>query len=248
MDNIQLNNANIKNLTQLWKIMGTQSIPLRSARTTQMSISWPYRYWFESTPVIADLTYSVNQVMDNYLIPVWEEPNALGFNLETVLITNGFKIMLEQTAMYLDLKTFQEKTLSNLKLLAVSSGQDIKTWTDIAEQSFMYEIDQSVIENIAINPDIKLLTAYLNDVPVATALLFTTDNIVGIHQVGVLAQYRGQGIARKLIQDVIKLCNEAPNRYITLQASSAGESLYKSLGFKEQFKIRSFQRINKTIS
>lgn len=43
--------------------------------------------------------------------------------------------------------------------------------------------------------------------------------------------YRSQGIARRLVEQVISTCEEMGVRYIRLHASDAGRPLYESIGF-----------------
>ncbi len=210
-----------------------------------MSHSWPNRCWLEpdlivEAPPVNSL--GVGLLEKNAIVPLWFHPHLLVENLEEQLTNNGFEILFEQTAMYLDLKNSPiEEPLSN-QYLSIQDEQNIDLWVDIAARSFEYEIDSAVIQRIITDPNVQLLTVYLDNKPAATAMLFNTDNVVGVHQVGVLPNYRGKGIADKLMQHIINQCRAMPARYITLQASVAGKKLYQNLGFKEQFKIKNYQR------
>lgn len=72
--------------------------------------------------------------------------------------------------------------------------------------------------------------------------MYKTGDVIGVHLIGVPAEYRGKGIARAIMNYVIQLSIEIGSQYLTLQASSAGEPLYRSLGFKEQFLIKNYRR------
>ena len=251
MNDKQLKTANIENLTQLWKQMGARPCFSEGMEKFQMSVSWPNRCWIESELLIDEIStiaHRINQTTEDVIVPVWVELGGLTEQLESILTSSGFEALFEQTAMYLDLENYPIMGQSDLELLPIDSERDIRTWTDIAARSFEYEIDNSVIQKIAVNSNVKLFMAYLGDHPAATAMLFNTGDVTGIHQMGVLPEYRGQGIARKLMQDIINLCIQMPARYITLQASTAGEPLYSSLGFKRQFKIQNYQRTIKVNS
>jgi ribosomal protein S18 acetylase RimI-like enzyme len=65
---------------------------------------------------------------------------------------------------------------------------------------------------------------------------------MGVHLVGVIADFRGRGIARALMQYIINLSIALDGKYLMLQASAAGESLYRELGFMKQFTIKNYQR------
>ena len=210
-----------------------------------MSVSWPRRCWHESiasTHEMSDISRNITVISKNCTFPVWMSESISTSQLRKVLRDNGFEIVLEQLAMYKDMENYPLGTCSDLELVRAKSQKDIEVWTNTAAISFGYEIDISVIRKIALNPDVQLVLAHIKHYPAATAMLFKTGSILGIHQVGVLPEYRGKGIARKLMQDVMNQCSQLAVRYITLQASAAGKSLYQSLGFKPQFKIHSYQR------
>ncbi len=243
MKQAQLNQAHLENLTQLWMRMGARPCPLEGMESFLISDSWPNRCW-PNTLVFDDdsasIAQGIRQMPKASIVPVTDLRSATTTDLESLLTSNGFEIRSEQKAMYLDLKDYPVKAQSTLKLAPVSSGQDIDIWTDIASTSFEYKIDPAVIRKVAVDPDVRLLMAYVDDRPVATIMLFMTDTICGIHQLGVLPEYRGQGIAGKLMQDIIALCSTLNGRYITLQASMAATWLYKALGFTQQFNIHNW--------
>ncbi|GAA3526476.1 hypothetical protein GCM10022394_01980 [Zobellella aerophila] len=76
----------------------------------------------------------------------------------------------------------------------------------------------------------------------ATALLNKTGEVIGVHQVGVPPEHRGKGIANGLMQRLIAACQDWGDRHITLQASGAGEDLYRRQGFEPRFRIKSYRR------
>lgn len=247
MNQQQLISANIENLTQLWKRMGTTPHIMDNAGSLFYSDNWPHRCWFESKLnryEASTITKFIEQIKNHYILPVWLQPGIPMSDLEERLRNNGFEMVLQQTAMVLEMKNYQQQAASEFNIIEVNSTSDIDIWTDIAARAFSYEINSDVIRTIVDMPEVQLLLAVINNHPVATALIFNTGNVVGVHQVGVLEQFRGQGIARKLMHHVINQCATLPARYVTLQASVTGAVLYKSLGFKPQFKIKSYQRRN----
>jgi ribosomal protein S18 acetylase RimI-like enzyme len=245
MNEQQLMSANIENLTQLWKRMGATTCSSDKTARLFLSNSWPHRCWFESKVNNKEPTMmaeSIEQIKDHHILPVWLQPGTSTTGTQETLKKNGFDVVLEQTAMVLELQNDAKKESSDLKITEITSDRDSDIWTDIAARSFNYEIDPFVIREITGMPDVQLLQAYRHNHPAATALIFHTGNIVGVHQVGVVEKFRGQGIARKLMQHVINRCSSLSARYITLQASDSAKHLYKSLGFKSQFKIKNYQR------
>jgi len=243
----ELNEANIINLSALWKKMGIQKCTDNSISTLHSSVSWPYRCWFDwetNAFEISFLDKTFNELDNNYIVPVWGGLAESVSILEKTLIDYAFEISFEQTAMYLNLENYDILGQHNLEVSTITSEQDVEIWTNIAAESFGYVIDVSVIHKIANTPDVELLLAYIDDQPAATAMLFRTGDIIGVHQVGVLQKYREKGVARVFMQYIIERCIEQTAKYITLQASVEGESLYRKLGFEQQFMIQNYQRIS----
>ena len=256
----QLNKANISNLTQLWKLMGSQPLVSDKGGNWQTSTGWPNRCWIdwgeidESALLIEE---NLSQLKKQMIIPLWKESGEVFTGLKQMLIHGGFEVSFEQTAMYLDLKNYQlvqsskselskrelskndlkQKDKGLLQVKEINSEKDIETWTNIASRSFGYQIDSSSIHHAAASSKVKLLLAFVDEQPAATAMLFDTGGIIGVHQVGVLPDFRGKGIARKLMKQVMELCVGLNGQYVTLQASVEGNGLYDSLGFREQFVI-----------
>lgn len=242
----ELNEANINNLTHLWKKMGTQSRPAKSIKNLHVSVSWPNRCWLDweaKTDEIPAIDLIFSRLDQNIIVPVWVGLAGWAGIHKKILIDGGFELSFEQTAMYFNLENYDVIGCLNPDIATISSERDIETWTNVAAQSFEYEIDVSVIRQIADDPDAQLLLTYVDGQPAATAMLFRTGDIIGVHQVGVSGEYRGKGVARTLMQYVIERCNELTANYITLQASAAGEYLYRNLGFKRQFMIQNYQRV-----
>ncbi|HTF97185.1 MAG TPA: GNAT family N-acetyltransferase [Cellvibrio sp.] len=64
----------------------------------------------------------------------------------------------------------------------------------------------------------------------------------GLTLIGVRENFRGQGIAKNIMQQVIQVSIAMGGKYLTLQASAAGEPLYRNLGFTPQFLIRNYRK------
>lgn len=248
MNDQQLNASNIDNLTQLWTLMGAKPCIIEGGEKIFISDSWPHRHWPEGK-FVADNTATVDDIISRVrpdgIIPVWQQPDN---RLEKILSSNGFSLSFEQTAMTLDLQGYVLEGSSDLVIKNAVTAQDIALWTETESKIFGYDIDLAVIEKIAGHPDIQLLMAYQpadgeagTGPLVATALIFNSNNVIGMHQGGVLPAYRRQNIARQLLVDTIEHCSRSTTRYLTLQASAAAENLYASFGFKKQFKIKNYR-------
>ncbi len=258
-----INQLNITNLTGLWNKYGANPIESIHGVTLHGNRSWPNRYWFEITDSeqVDNLTPDqlqktldklINLVPSSKMLPILPLVNgsekinkAINEWLQQYLDNNNWQLTLEQTAMYLDLESYLCNSAANnnqLNVQKISSVEDIKAWVTVCEEAFGYSIDQSVIEHVKNHSEIQLLLAHINNQPVATALTYITQGIVGIHQVGVRKNQQGKGIAKQLMEKIIEQNKLDNKKLVVLQASKVGKPLYDRLGFGVLFEIGSFKR------
>lgn len=240
MDNQALDKANIDNLTGLWRAMGTRSDS--GITGLHASAGWPNRWWFDwGEEPAAPGDDLLAQLPSEATVPVWaaDERND---PLQQALAGNGLAVRLEQRAMHLNLDSWADASPGELQLSRVASLPQVDSWTDVCSRAFGYQIDVAVTQRIAKDPAVRLLQARLEESVVATALLYKTGRVIGVHQVGVPPQYRGRGIAGDLMRAILTACRDWQARFVTLQASAAGEGLYRKLGFESRFRIDSYRR------
>jgi ribosomal protein S18 acetylase RimI-like enzyme len=262
---MDINQANIDNLTRLWKKYGVQIID----KNTQLikNTSWPYRCWFD-LPASVQNYLQLKHLDTTAIVPMWSEPENADIeenensnlssqlfltkqsSLEVELVKKGWQCLFSQTAMYLAISpavlfTIKDKIKlrKGFTVKLVTKTQELMAWVDIASKAFGYVIDQSVIESLMNDSDIRLLLAYDNDEAIATALMYKTGSIIGVHQVGVKPEVQGKGFSRLLMSEIIVNCAEWKGTHIVLQASHAGKRLYDKLGFQAQFLINNYQRV-----
>jgi len=238
----QLKKLNIDNLTNLWKIMGFYTSQLNNEQVIYSSVDWPHRVWLDwncypTSKDIEMLFATIRQTSPIVVVPTWYETDR---RLTNALYENQFKVLFKQIAMVLPLHKKFQPGPSNLTFMDVTTQEMATIWTDIASLSFGYYIPASLIQEIIGLPKLKLILAFLDDIPVATGLLFENSEVVGIHLVGVAPSHRRQGIARQLMYYLIQVAQELDIAYATLQASVMGEPLYETLGFEKQFTITNF--------
>ncbi|WDE03345.1 GNAT family N-acetyltransferase [Thalassomonas viridans] len=258
----ELQLANLDNFTRLWQAMGADERLLSSQLSPQLSPqhkvflsrSWPYRFWCENLMassgdgVSPDLINHLLQLPGNSVIPVWPQVEPAQESLEQALMDNGYSISFELVAMGLTVeagKAVNIQETGGLKLITCTGEAELNCWTRVCSEAFGYDIDPDVIQGLAEDSNARLVLAYENQQPVATALLFNSRyqsmQVTGIHQFGVPEKYRGRGIARQLMS--VLLAQSVGNTdFFSLQASVMGKGLYEGLGFKEQFVIRNYRK------
>jgi len=246
--NAILQARNLNNLTGLWKKLGAQP-PAFSSNSTDIfqSPSWPNRCWldaFASSDRVSHFTGQIKHFPVRIMVPVWGINTPQDEKLEAELREQGFAPTLLQTGMYLDLNESSNISENGLTIYKVTTPAQVTEWTRVASAAFGYAIDETVIAQLPGQADIELLLVNEKNQPqaIATALLFATGDTIGVHMVGVAPHGRGKGIAMQLMQTIIKQAKQQGYTYMTLQASPAGEGIYRKLGFQQQFVMRSFKR------
>ncbi len=236
---LSLDKANIDNLTGLWQLMGVQA----GGDGLNRSLSWPCRCWLEWERRGEYEALNVPaRIPPGYLCPIWDAGEQT-VALEQQLVASGFEMGLQQLAMVLPLDDQEPGRQSGrLDLSLLEHAGDAEAWADLCGRAFGYSIDVSVIERLLQQPDVEVLWAKCDGVPVATAILYRTGAVVGVHQVGVPPEQQGKGIARELMQQLVARAQAMGAEHLCLQASAAGEPLYHSMGFQTQYTIRSYRR------
>lgn len=238
-----LDNANLDNLTALWTAMGTKPLSEHAGIADIIACDrWPNRFWFPretALPAAHTLKALLQQLPARAQVPVFTQDPGLIQGLRDA----GYDVFLEQRAMHLELARWQPPAAgATLPLQRVQSAAEAADWTGVCSAAFGYHIDIAAIEQLARHPDASLWWAELHGEMAATAVLFRTGVVTGIHLVGVPEAFRGRGIARALMQAVLAHCRASGAHYATLQASRMGEGLYQQLGFERRFRICSFRR------
>ncbi len=238
---IALIDANIENLTSLWKTVG---IPFDAYLKTPLyeyceikNSEWPNRFWLNQNVnqnTLTALKEKLASTTTDITIPIW---NIYNKNDDALFEENGFKVKFEQIGMSLKLEKALE-TNSSLKIKRVNNLVEVKLWAALFLKSFGYTIaDKTILKTIT---EVDYYIAYDNDIAVGTAMLYKTDTIAGVHSVGIPPEMRRKGYAKQIMELLINMAVENQYQYITLQASSMGRGLYLQLGFKEQFLIKNY--------
>jgi len=245
MNNNELIQNNITNLTNLFKLMGSKEKEISNKKILNLSNSWPNRLWMPYDYNKNDLQEAINtneKEERSYILSLWERDEEIFQESIKELESKEYKVLFKQIGMHLDLNTVNIEENSDLEIKLIEKKEDIKLWTKIASNSFGYEIDVNIIQKIAEDKNTYFLLAYKNDIAVATTLLYENSSVMGVHLVGVPKEYRAQGIAENIMKRAINISKDKKIDFMVLQASLLGLGIYKRLGFKENFMLRNYQK------
>ncbi|KAF2079844.1 GNAT family N-acetyltransferase [Flavobacterium sharifuzzamanii] len=241
MNHINLIKDNIDNLTTLWKTVATPLLSYHQNEFLEFSqikdSGWPNRLWFREDITEEDLPKIQKTIEKNsgLVVPYWD---IFGSNSNEIFEKNGFSIRNQLAAMALKLD--QKFTLqNNLTFKRVLNEEDAKTWSDIYPLSFNYVISkETLIHNYQ---NAKFFLVHFEGKAIGTLTLFQTQNIMGIHGVGVIPEMRKKGFAEEIMKFAINEAIDANCEYAQLQASALGKGIYTRLGFEDLFTITNYQ-------
>lgn len=239
--NLNIIQANIDNLTSLWR---TATAPFNACFLADdfnychiENSDWPNRLWFEKEITESSLNAAKKELFSSskhLTVPCWDMYGNIPHEL---LAAAGLKEKSVQIGMSLKLKARPQKPL-RLNFERIVNANQARTWAEIYPKAFGYQISQEVIEKSHTGIEFYLAT-YLGE-PTGTTMVYQTGDIVGVHGVGIVPDQRRQGFAEEIMEFALNRAVSMGASHVTLQASAMGKGLYDKLGFREDFIIRNY--------
>jgi GNAT superfamily N-acetyltransferase len=253
---MHLDSANLNNLTQLWQRYGARTLYEDDQLQLRKNISWPNRVWADMARPVSGRSLEITAINapDEAIFPLWPAMKEDGSAAPQVTVdtlirqSHEWQLAVQHTAMALQLdQQLQVSTQTVARypvhIKRLSGDTDIAVWVATGSKAFGYTIDADVIVPLLACEDVQILLAHNEySQPVATGLLYKTNDVVGIHQIGVPVEHQGKGYATQMMRFLIEYAQEWQADYVVLQASQAGRPVYKKLGFVDQFLITYLQR------
>ena len=240
---------NLYNLHQLWRMQPYQEFTTNLGAKIYKLEQWPRRIWCkpgnyseaEKEQLVTELS---TKASDSHILSMPEMllPKA-GTGL--LLLPPQLAPSFSQQMM---VKTLEASALSDpaprLTLEPIEHNQ-AQQWANATGACFGYEVESSCVQNLLLGGACLYFIKYQGQVA-GTAMTFTQEQQMGIHQVGVLNNYRGKGLARDAMLLLEQYALDAGINTLQLQASAMGEPLYQSLGYCSLGAIHNFIKIDAT--
>ena len=229
------------NLTSLWEEASHYNDSfIQSPKFNYSAVkdrNWPNRLCFTEDIKQESLSFVKNTVLldfPNLIIPYWD---IYGTNSYQLLEQNGFTKLFEQRGMSLEINKSYDLH-SNVEIKLISTKKDAILWSKLFTASFGYEIHPEILVNS--HKNINYYIAYHQGKAIGTAITYQTDNVTGIHSVGIIPEGRRKGLANDLMKLLLNIAVKNKSELVTLQASEIGKELYLKLGFEDQFLIKNY--------
>lgn len=199
----------------------------------------------EANKKIMEITnyFTKKNVPFSWWISPFDKPDDLPEHLER----NGYQNTENNTAMYLDLDTWNNP-ISSIPQLEIIRARDEKTLHDfalvLANDKAAFKKYFSWIASILTDDDpIEYYIGYVNGKPVVRGLSCYFAQVAGLHWLSTTPDERRKGYGAAMQQYRLKRAKELGYHIAVLQASSEGYPLYQQLGYKEcgifkEFKLK----------
>ncbi|WP_207395832.1 GNAT family N-acetyltransferase [Bremerella alba] len=209
-------------------------------------ISHPYfNSIFEANVPPAQLSEVVDEALDPFRerkLPMawWVGPKTRPKGLGQSLIAHELEHVACESAMAIEPNVADyERVSEEVEIRAVTSAIDLRTWVEIMTgvyglPEFTQEPWLRILKKAGLGSRKKLqhFLALVDGEVAGVGSIFYGSQAAGIYNIGVLSQYRGQGVASTLTISLLSLIEEQGYELATLCASRKAESLYRKIGFQ----------------
>lgn len=170
-------------------------------------------------------------------------------NYENYFSKHGIEKKFDAQGMVLSLDMFDEDEkyaqidlTINKVTVTTNNGElndELALWCNVVLKALFDQSESyfnayyNVISKLLDMNIIQCFVAYVNEQPVATSMLYISENnIGGIYHVSTLKEYRGLGIGKEITKAALIYAKENSCKLSVLFASELGEAVYRKLGFK----------------
>lgn len=183
------------------------------------------------------------------VVPYWRLcPGDLPNDLEVRLADRGFSLEAEEPAMAVDLRKLDRdmKTPDGLMIEHVTDAATMKEkhiWIGQFEMGkSLGTLLMDMFSAYGFDPasDWQHYIGILNGKPVACASVFYATGVAGVYAVITLPEVRRRGIGSAMTLKVLQDARDRGYRVALLQSSEMGYNLYRRLGFRTCFKIKTY--------
>lgn len=177
---------------------------------------------------------------------VWVRDHA-DFKLEEILKQRGLspRRVPGSSVMAIDERIREALLPDGFKVKGVNTREDIDNFAIVTKEAFdksdveiekMYESEASLID-----ANIRAFVIYRDDTPVSAVMTVLSEEVAGIYWVGTVESARGQGLGSFVAQIATNAGFDSGKNLVILQASEAGERVYKRLGYQTITRYRSYR-------
>jgi GNAT superfamily N-acetyltransferase len=174
--------------------------------------------------------YAALNMPHTWLISPLTRPADLGGQLEA----HGYKLIATWSAMTLDLRSWRGPQLqSDFSVKRVETADELDTWIQVVEESYNLPRGLRRAFYHATQPSAHRYYGLVDGEAITSVEMFFASPSAGLYMVGTLPEWRGRGYASVLLANLLGEIDVEQYPVATLQATTAGRSVYTRLGFRD---------------
>ncbi len=179
----------------------------------------------------------------------WIFPCARSASTLNLLRENGFSQVASAPFMLVDLSRQADGGTKDslFTMRQVRSLDDLALWEAISFAGFEFPPETARqysrftrTFNLSGQSPQKYFLGLYDGKPVATAMLFLTDDAAGVYFITTLADDRKRGVGLNLTLAMLHEARSSGARYVSLQSSPDGLRVYQQAGFKEYCRVDAY--------
>lgn len=238
---MNITQLNIDNLNKLWRTVSRASGVYKTLPEIEYGFTkesqWPNRIWTQGNSNLTTLD-TIEKLLTNHKPQLAYSyfDVAEGF---PIFKSSKINVISKQYGMSLDL-TEKFEVNFRLEIKPVNTESNIKQWCKHFESAFNYSVHPSSVE--LTQNEIQYFGIWHNEIMVGTIILYITNEIAGIHSLGIIPPMRGKGYAKETMQLVLNKALDKGAKKAVLQASEMAKEMYLSMGFQQDFLMYNFRR------
>ena len=178
------------------------------------------------------------------IVPTNEQTGHLIGALEK----NGLRLSAQWTGMAMDLALFQDHPLlEGFVIHQVNDLSLLEEWCTVASKYLFNNslLDIDLFSNFTNDKNIKMFLGKYNEIPVASSLMYLTDDVVGLYMIATSNEYRNRGFGSAITSFTISEAKKMNCQTVILHATPAGRGIYKKIGFIDFKEYNIFWKVGK---
>ncbi|MEJ2762948.1 GNAT family N-acetyltransferase [Photobacterium sp. MCCC 1A19761] len=187
---------------------------------------------------IDDILAILKSRQKSFCWKVWSSSNLP--DLGKRLHSKGLTLASECPGMAAELSALDldSKPLEKLTIKPVDTELGLREWIATLFDGFQFNralrpIYQQMLTDAGFRDPVKHYIGVYDGKPVATASCFFSDGVVGVYWVSTKPDFRGKGIAQKMMRVILRDALRDGYQVAILQSSEQGFPLYQKLGFTQ---------------
>lgn len=188
----------------------------------------------DSAQALAQIRGFFDSSAQEFIVWVRDERDA---DLEQALLDEGFTATRKPGMPCMTrYRPFEEiSPPDNIELRPVRDKRGAEDYARVTTSAFgmTEEMASAVFGEVRslVAPHVVAFVAHRENVPVAAAMTLLVDEVAGIYYVGTVPEARGRGLGELCTRAATNAAFDRGARSVVLQASVAGEPLYRKMGY-----------------